>query len=394
MRTRLFDSLLPLIPLLALISAMPLSVAMPVLAVIFVGWPVWRDTPSLLRAQGYHLLWPLGAIGWMIGSALWSIDPGESISVGLRIVLLCILGFLGIEAARRATPMRKREASCYLLLFGLCALALTSELLPTHGIIALASQLFHGDYPEYMRKTVNRGLCAFSVLVWPTMFLLYRSGKEALAWGLFALVALPIFAMQSLSAQLGIAAGLGTFLVCRFLPRAASRPLVILIPGLFFAVPYMAWILLSSPTFAPHVAELNAMGSGRLPIWETYLDLAHEKPLTGWGLGTTSEIPLTQETLDKIGNKEAPRHPHLSGLQLALETGIVGLALVSFCLGSVLGGIAAAARPLPHYALSMATVAAYLGAGLSSFSLWQNWWIACAWLAAMLWARFARAEIH
>jgi O-antigen ligase len=83
-----------------------------------------------------------------------------------------------------------------------------------------------------------------------------------------------------------------------------------------------------------------------------------------------------------------PLHPHHSALQVFLEMGVAGLALVATALALLLRRLRAAlpARH-PAQAAVYATVIAYLGAGFSSFSIWQNWWVALPWILLLLWQR-------
>ncbi|MFN7402503.1 MAG: hypothetical protein ACK5R4_09255, partial [Alphaproteobacteria bacterium] len=77
---------------------------------------------------------------------------------------------------------------------------------------------------------------------------------------------------------------------------------------------------------------------------------------------------------------------HHSMLQIWLELGVVGLGLVSIALGLLLRRLRANFAPShPSQAAIYATVIAYLGAGFSSFSIWQNWWQAMPWILLLLW---------
>lgn len=392
-RTRLFDILLLAIPILTLLSAMPLTIALIVLAVVVLVWEMLGFFALNVLLVGSHRLFrsPLTLVVlWMALSALWSLDGSESLSATMRFAMLAVLGGLSLQFLPELSAPSVALQKAFLAVFAACAALLALEQIPHGAVIAFASTHLDGDYDRYMRKTVNRGLCAFTVLVWPAMFLLWRMGKPSLALALMVLVAIPVLLMNSMSAQLGLVLGITTFLLCRSLPRRLSRMLVILVPLAFISVPYATAALLASPAIAPHKATLTDISAGRIPIWESLLSMSSFKPALGWGMGMSSEVPMAQEVMDSIGLKEPPLHPHLSALHVKLELGFIGLMLIGLTLYVLLKRIARAEFAPTHYAMAMACVVAYLGAGLSSFGVWQNWWVASAWIAALLFARFAR----
>ncbi|MFN7613421.1 MAG: hypothetical protein ACK5QI_08680, partial [Alphaproteobacteria bacterium] len=75
--------------------------------------------------------------------------------------------------------------------------------------------------------------------------------------------------------------------------------------------------------------------------------------------------------------------------------GIIGLLLVAGALALLLRRLHAAfpARE-PAQAAIYATVIAYLGAGFSSFSIWQNWWVALVWIILVLWQYLLPRGLH
>lgn len=392
-RTPLFDILLIAIPILTLLGAMPLTIALIVLAVVVLAWEMLGVFALNTLLVGSHRMFrsPFTLVVlWMALSALWSLDGSESLSGAMRFAMLAVLGGLSIQFLTELNAPSAVMQKLFLAVFAGCAGLLALEQIPDGAVIAFASTHLDGDYARYMRKTVNRGLCAFTVFVWPAMFLLWRMGKPILAWLLMLLVAIPVLLMNSMSAQLGLVLGIATFLLCRGMPRRMSRALVILVPLAFVSVPYVTSALLASQAVATHKATLTDVSAGRIPIWESLLSMSSLKPLLGWGMGVSSEVPMAQDIMDSIGLKEPPLHPHLSALHVKLELGIIGLLLIGFTLYVLLKRIVRADLVPTHYAMVMACIVAYLGAGLSSFGVWQNWWVASAWIAALLFARFAR----
>lgn len=387
MRHRLFDCLIPLIPILAVAGAMPLTIAQLVLAVSVVGWATLRRAPADWRAGAVHW-WPvLLLLAWALASAGWAMDGADAANLWVRVVVMGMLGILALTALQAPSPYPAYASRAYFIAYGGSVLVLASAVLPHAGAIGLLSQWFHGDVERYLYKTVNRGLCALAVLVWPTMGLLCRRGQRPWAWVALAVTALPVMMMDSISAKLGLVIGGLCFIASRTLPARLMRAVVIIVPVLVLAVPY----LMQLPLTPQDRQHFNTLSSGRLPIWAAMAEKSAEKPWQGWGMGASATVPFTAEALATMKLKTAPMHPHLSFLQVKLELGLVGLLLAALSIGFVLRRLLQLNLHRTDAALVLATAAAYLAAGLSSFGIWQQWWVATAWLAAMLWARFLRA---
>jgi O-antigen ligase len=87
---------------------------------------------------------------------------------------------------------------------------------------------------------------------------------------------------------------------------------------------------------------LGANGSGRIAILQHAIALASQAPLTGYGLGgfdTVNQRQLTPDTVLLVGDFGAA---HNAPLQLAIEAGWPGLALVVLALAALLWRIARA----------------------------------------------------
>ncbi len=390
-RARIFDILILAIPLLTLLSAMPLTIALVVLTVVILTWEVLgvfcigvaaHGTARAIRSMISALLL------WAILSAIWSVSPAESLVAVMRIIMLCALGGLAALYIHKLRPPSTRMVQLYLISFAVCAGLLALEQLPHGAVIEFISSSIGGDYDRYMRKTVNRGLCAFTVLVWPAMYLLYRMQRPALAWGLLGLVAIPVIAMQSLSAQLGLVVGIATFFFCRFGKAFGAKTLIIIVPILFVSLPFITSWMLHAPLLAPYIPALTEMSAGRLPIWNSLLSQSAFKPILGWGMDMAQSVPMAPDIMAAIGLKEPPLHPHHSALHVKLELGLVGLVIAALMLRQILSRITAHTQA--EYApLALACATSYLGAGFSSFGVWQNWWVATAWICVLLWKRFS-----
>jgi O-antigen ligase len=92
-------------------------------------------------------------------------------------------------------------------------------------------------------------------------------------------------------------------------------------------------------------APVEADGVGRGAIWGYYLALAGKAPLNGHGLGSFVELNQRQLTPASAPTVWSFGAAHAAPVQLALETGWPGLALLAGVVALVLGRIIRRLRP-------------------------------------------------
>ncbi len=124
----------------------------------------------------------------------------------------------------------------------------------------------------------------------------------------------------------------------------------------------------------------------RLKIWRFVADVIAERPLAGWGLNASRELPGGNVEIAPGANR-LPLHPHNAFLQVWVELGAIGVALgaalgitalwAAMTLRPPAAGDARCAR-----ASALALIASgSLVAGVA-YGIWQGWWMAALWLAA------------
>jgi O-antigen ligase len=131
----------------------------------------------------------------------------------------------------------------------------------------------------------------------------------------------------------------------------------------------------------------------RMTIWGFTGRHIAEKPLWGWGMEASRAIPGADEEVQvwrydsdgqrtNVGLKEPllPLHPHNAVLQVWLELGVPGAALLLAFLLVVLAAIAR--LPRIGRAAASGAVAGTFAIATVSFGFWQSWWQASMWLAA------------
>jgi O-antigen ligase len=184
--------------------------------------------------------------------------------------------------------------------------------------------------------------------------------------------------------------GLAVFYAVRRWPRRIAPVIAVGAPLLMAAWP-VVFERLYGPFFtAPEIyRHLPDSSQARIDIWNFVTARITEKPVLGWGIETARSMPGgTDEYMP--GRTHLPLHPHNSVLNVLLEEGLVGFLLSLGGLFVVFHTWRRTGRDDPaRLASAGAAIVAYLAVGFTAFGVWQTWWIACAWIAAVLFRRVA-----
>ena len=378
-----------LAPPLAVLA--PLGLA-PLLTVAAVALLV--AAPRRLRAAGTPL-WPLAAL-WLalaafaLLSATWSILPGHSLAEGARLLAIGIEGLIALAAARALTAAdRGRVGAAIVIGAALGAGFLLFEL----ATGAALARWVHG----WSRSVIvndsryDRGVTTLVLILWPAALALRR-------WRIFQIVAaatvgFSVLIMTSAASLLALVVGLLGFAIALRAPR--------LVAGALAAALIVGAALLPAaiPTYQrtvqiQHDAPwIKISGIHRLLIWRFAAERIADRPLLGWGMDASRELPGGKRdfgaTLLGIklgpGHDALPLHPHDALLQWRVELGIPGtilcLAIVVWALHRV-GWRFGGGREAQAAALGWAATVTVIA--LLSFGIWQEWWLSVIWLTASL----------
>lgn len=395
MFTPIINVLLAALPLVVLFSGMamtPLLGAIVVVMLLAVPRAQLR-TPAAALTNYRRLFALLGLMfGWALLTSIWSITPGYSIKSALGVVFLCVLGAVGFVyvVALEAPSSRLLKLAAGAVALG--AVLILLEQLPGGGLIHYLYTASGKDFERFIGKNVNRGLCALSVLIWPVLFGFYRAGKVQLGWAVFALASLAIFSMHSLSAKLGLVVSFMVFMAVWKCPKLTSRAIVVILPLFLLSFPLL-YVAMEHTVFAMPEVRLHLPPSAlhRLDIWHELLYQVSQKPWFGWGMNTSRAMPLSDHALNVLHLTMPPLHPHSPSLQVLLEQGVIGLLLTVAAIGLLLREwVRQPTEDRVRYATGGALIVAYFATGVSSFGIWQTWWIATLWLAGILWRRMGQ----
>lgn len=350
--------------------------------------------PRRLLAAGMPL-WPLVALWLVLAafallSATWSILPGHSLAEGARLLAIGIEGLIALAAARAlAAAERERVGIAIVIGTALGAGLLLFEL-------ATGAALAHWIHGWSRGVIVNesrydRGVTTLVLVLWPAALALRR--WRILQIVVAATIGFSALVMTSAASLVALIAGFLSFAVALRAPRlVASALAAALIAGaalLPAAVPtYQATVQIQ------HAAPwIKGSGIHRLLIWRFAAERIADRPLLGWGMDASRELPGGKRdfgtTLPGIelgpGHDAMPLHPHDALLQWRVELGIPGtilcLAVVVWALHRV-GWRFGGGREAQAAALGWAATVTVIA--LLSFGIWQEWWLSVIWLTASL----------
>jgi O-antigen ligase len=384
-----FASIVALTPIIVLFSGMAMVPVLIVLAIVMAASlprkTLWH--PQLLLPNYRTLLIAIGIIlAVPLLTSPWSLTPGKSFDTAARVLVLCIIGVGALICATAMKRPSMNSITAYAISMVAVSVLIFQETFLDGGVIEWMYHLREMDYERFIDKNINRGLCALTILIWPLVFALYLHKKHHIAWYFLALLALPIMLMHSLSAKLGLCASILAFVALHFYPVTASRLIAVLLSGFLLSFPFL-FTQLDATVFADPLVRNHLPESAlhRISIWHVLLEQSAQKPWLGWGMDTTRAMPLSAEQFTAIHLQTPPLHPHNPSIQLLVEGGLLGF------LATVAGFIfllrAWIRMPIDnsYYRTMVGTVmVAYFFTGLSSFGMWQYWWIATLWVAGIL----------
>lgn len=232
---------------------------------------------------------------------------------------------------------------------------------------------------------LNRTVVSELIVFWPVAVLAFRQDRRlaALAGGL---ILLAIWYSESGAARLGLAVGA----IAGFSAYFATRLTVVgLAAGallLLVAAPWIGPILDRAMPAQVHVALQDMHSRDRVNIWRSFGAAVAERPAFGSGFNASARMAE-----DAVAARVQPPnrvllgagHPHNALLQVWVEGGAIGAALVAWLFVAVAGALLRLkSRPVAAAAAALAGCGIVIAA--VSHGAWQGWWIASVGLSIVL----------
>ena len=358
-----------------------------------------REPQALRFHPGARLfLWLFGAYaGAALGSAVDAVAPGKSWGTVAGILRFAPLGVYTCFAMRRPGKVRALYMATAVVVavwvVDAWVQALTGIGLAGHSNAERLSGIFGSDN---LKLGPALAACA-PFLLWAAR---ERWGRAGLV-GAYLLALGPVLLSGSRASWLCYGLVGLAFLwreagnLRRFLAACAAAGVVLVLAGL------LAWQV--SPRFRERIAHtlpalsgtaqgMDSALTGRLDIWRTSVRLYAAHPVNGVGVrGFRVAYPTYAApgdhflTLEKCGDGEGACHAHQVVLEVATETGTLGL--LAWLAASVLAlrawwraGAVARARAFPP-AVALASILFPLNTHMAFYSAW--WGLLAAWLFAV-----------
>lgn len=387
----------PALPIALALAVAPVAVVLQSKAMAPVGLVAlaasvlvaWRGagTPPWPRAVVATVAVGLGL--WGAVTAAWASEPARAVTTGLSLAGMAMLGGAAARAIAEAdAAARGRMLRAFAIGLALGLAAAATDALTGHAIRAGVRGL--SEVPPTLAFGLKPAASVMALLLplaialpWPVL-----PRALLLAGGAAVIVALPGDTAK-IAAVLGVLTALAALRAPRIVPRAIGGGLA----GLVLAMPLLVAAVPALP-----VERLPTSALHRMLIWDFTAARIAERPVLGWGLEASREIPGGRgnppaEVLDRMRVTDParrawfaephvqilPLHPHNAALQVWLELGAIGAA-IGAALAWLLG-IAAARAPSP--AAATGVLASGAVTAMLSFGAWQAWWIAAGLLAAV-----------
>lgn len=366
----------------ALISA---ALALPIAVAIVQSVQSRTITPQW--KAGDHRLFLIAAIAtafvWLL-SCIGSAEPVKSLATWSRTIALMALAYL--LAGFLANSLR-------LIQLSLKALIATSAIVLCWTVFSLyideapfeLYRLFKGEKSvllQALKPYFSVSVCVLPVVVW-------GGWRLRGIWGLLALAHLPLTllliygkgAQPGLSAFFGLAASIILMGLVFGFRRLSSRAVWIIVGillcGLLVVASYVLHHLPSAPVSADQLPTLAFPDWHRQVIWGFTADVVTTAPLLGVGPNTVNLVDGANLIIPGMNQEYIPAHPHNWPLEIAAETGILGLLCFTVALLialKCLGGFALRGNRAAWPAIAL--FGAFWGSSLANFSIWSAWWIA------------------
>jgi exopolysaccharide production protein ExoQ len=303
----------------------------------------------------------------MVLSCFWAHDHSASLNQFVQFIVPVACGitlafaFPGVAC--------KQRIFWWCLAAGLAGLIIVIDLRTGFQL----RQLTGGRATDY---SYNRSIVTLALLIWPLLALVLVRRQ----WPLLALlvpVPLAVFIGESQTAVLGFLAGVLVLPVAWFLPRLTNWLGLVTVLAVLAISPFFGTLAKQVLGASFHKAMEAGHSDDRVQIWLSFEAVAQKKWLLGNGFGSSLNLQnaaVAKEIAPELVTLLGASHPHNTFLQLWVELGLGGAALVAVLFVFLFMGIR---RVDPHLQPFMLTwIAVVCAIGLVSHGAWQAWWVA------------------
>jgi glycosyltransferase involved in cell wall biosynthesis/O-antigen ligase len=318
-------------------------------------------------------------LAWSAASLLWAPHmPWETwLKTGTSIALS--IGLAALLAAQNNDRISRLANAVF---FGVLALAvlLTIERVSNGFFVGLHRE---AETVAQRLTTLSGGLVLLCTTCFAFGLLLARYLGALIAVPLWTCVVLALSLAYPMDAEVAaIAAGVGVLVLVLMWGRAAAITLMTVM-----ALGMVGWGFFAESAAGAGLhhwlmANVDPNWGYRVEIWRYVSELIETRPLEGYGFDASRVIGQSATLIPSFEGKTSFLHPHNGMLQVWLELGLVGVALLS---ATAALGFRAFLKRKPNR-LTLAAVCATVTTSAViwslSFGAWQGWWLAVLGLTA------------
>lgn len=334
--------------------------------------------------------------GWTALSIIWAPDLYFSTRGFFKLSGNMLLGVALLAVARRANADERRLIGRFAIAGLILALVILSVEVVFDGPIKRATwggmpvhEVFLYTIDTYGHFWANACASVVVVFIWPVIMVLLRAQRAVLALGLIVITTVAVFGIDFSTGGVALVFGMViSGLVYWLRRRAAMAIAVVLVAGIAMAP------LLTTTVFTPRaMSEITKTALPtilhRIHIWKFAAEHIAEHPVRGWGMNASRSLPggttrAYDEYQDRQLGENMPLHPHNLPLQMWLELGLPGAALLCALVLLIPWRLTGPALGRTGAALACGQFFAVLTISGMSYGAWQSWWIASLWLGAAL----------
>lgn len=316
---------------------------------------------------------------WALLTCFWSISPIDSLFGASRLILIIALYHVILKNINLLKiPGDYFDRGMKIALIFAIVIFLVEK--NTEGaIIGYLRGVFQPfkDHSFHL-FWLDRGASMLSVFSWVPIYLFLKSNeikKAAICY--IAVLAVLLISDSDASIVAYICSAISFGLVYCF--KGKFRKVIsILVLGFIFIMPTFS--KLQDPEYlAENPVSMPLSYVHRLFIWKYAMNISQDSLLYGKGIDASKAVDIAEHDMilyNDIKMSPLPRHPHNNVIQVALELGLVGLALFGAYIWRILGIFDNMAKRDRKYAASCYSIFInYFVIGTISFSMWQSWWL-------------------
>jgi len=386
----IINLLIIMIPAIAMVAGLSLSVFVPLFLILVVA-AVWKPQISF-DFNSYKL--ELVFLSWLLLCCFWSPNVFISLKSWLKVICLLLASYIAITNIKALTLDRPKLSSNLFLAITL-PLAIFLIEINSHGTISLfiAKFIKGQEDPAFYLYIWDRGITMLGLFSWVIIGILLKHRSFFLVTLFYFFVLSIALVSDSLATAVGFAFAGIVFLLVRYFalfrnPRFTSAIFILLsilmLVGFYFMDPMK---ISNENNFLPLSAK------HRIFIWHYVADHSADQLLYGHGFDSSKAVHIPDaDMIEYAGQKLSPLplHPHNGPLQILFETGLIGLVLYFMLITKYLSIISIRREAtqdnwqLNLIAIKYAFFANYIIICFVSYSMWRFWWLACqAWVVFM-----------